>query len=258
MATKLLQDKIALISGGASGIGAATAKKFIAEGAKVAIADIDEKEGEKLAQSLGLNAAFFRLDVVSEISWQETIKLVQDHFGTLTTIVNSAGISVPSTIEELSFESFKNTIDINLNGVFLGCKYGLAAIKGQKGAAIVNVGSTLGARAGSKFPAYSASKGAVHQLSKSVAMHCAEQSYDVRINSVLPGAIHTAMVEKYIEAGKEKGASREDILNAFANAHPMKRLGRPEEVANAIAFLASDQSTFTTGAELPVDGGILI
>ena len=243
MATKLLQDKIALISGGASGIGAATAKKFIAEGAKVAIADIDEKEGEKLAQSHGLNAAFFRLDVVSEISWQETIKLVQDHFGTLTTIVNSAGISVPSTIEELSFESFKNTIDINLNGVFLGCKYGLAAIKGQKGAAIVNVGSTLGARAGSKFPAYSASKGAIVGMTLPIARDLATSG--IRCNTIAPGLIHTPLFEALPEPVYESLSLQP--LNP-------RRLGKADEVAKVAQFIV--ENDYVNGETIRVDGGI--
>ena len=258
MSANLLAGKIALVSGGASGIGAATAHRFIEEGAKVCIADINTEKGQALATSLGKNAEFVELDVTQETSWKTAITSAQKHFGALTTIINSAGISVPSAIEDLSFESFQNTIDINLNGVFLGCKHGLAAIKAQKGAAIVNVGSTLGARGGSLFTAYCASKGAVRMLSKSIALHCSEKNYDVRVNCILPGAIHTPMVEKYISAGEAQGASREEILDGFADAHPMKRLGRADEAASAITFLASDQSTFTTGAELPVDGGALI
>lgn len=252
-----LAGKIALISGGASGIGAASARKFVAEGAKVAIADIQDEKGRALAEELGDAAAFVHLDVTSEADWGEAVQAATKRFGTLTTIVNSAGISVPATIEDETLEGFRRTLAINLEGTFLGCKHGVAALKGAKNAAIVNVGSTLGAKAGSIFTAYSSSKGGVHMLTKAVALHCAEQGYDIRVNAMLPGAIHTEMVEGYIAAGLAAGATREAVIEGFASVHPMKRLGRPHEPADAIAFLASDEASFISGALLPVDGAYL-
>ncbi len=136
-------------------------------------------------------------------------------------------------------------------------KYGVAALKDKKGAAIVNVASTLGVKAGAIFTAYSASKGGVRMLTRTVALHCAEQGYDIRVNAILPGAIHTEMVEGYIAAGLAQGATREAVIAGFASAHPMKRLGKPNEPADAITFLASDHSSYITGADLPVDGGYL-
>ncbi|MCG8442393.1 MAG: SDR family oxidoreductase [Caulobacterales bacterium] len=258
MAGGRLKGKSALITGGASGIGAASAARFVEEGAKVALTDIDVDKGAALARSLGEAAAFIALDVTDEASWRAAVPAAEAALGPLTTIVNSAGVSVPATIEDVSFEAFKALIDINLNGVFLGCKYGLNAIKAQSGAAIVNVGSTLGVRGSSLFPAYCASKGGVRMLSKSVAAHCAEQGYGVRVNCVLPGAIHTEMVDRYIANGVAAGTTREAVIDGFASVHPMKRLGRPQEPADAIVYLASDESSFTTGADLPVDGGFLL
>lgn len=252
-----LSGKTALISGAASGIGAATAKKFVAEGARVAICDIQEEKGAALARGLGAAAAFIRLDVTSEASWNEAFQEAERKFGQLTTVVNSAGISIPATIENETLEGFRRTLAINLEGTFLGCKFGVAALKKAKGAAIVNVASTLGARSGAIFPAYSASKGGVRLLTRAVALHCAEQAYNIRVNAILPGAIHTEMVEGYIAAGIAQGSTREAVIEGFASVHPMKRLGRPHEPADAIVFLASDEASFITGADLPVDGGYL-
>ncbi len=252
-----LNDKIALITGGASGIGAATARRFVEEGARVVICDLQAEKGEALAAELGEAASFVRLDVTSEDSWSQAMPTALSCFGRLTTVVNCAGVSIPANIEDETLEGFHRTMAINVDGVFLGCKHGVAALKGGRGGSIVNLGSTLGVRAGAIFPAYSASKGAVRLLTRSVALHCAEQGYDIRVNAVLPGAIHTEMVEGYVAAGVAAGGTREAVVEGFASVHPMKRLGRPNEPAEAIVFLASDESSFTTGADLPVDGGFL-
>lgn len=252
-----LNGKVALITGGASGIGAATAKRFVELGARVILADSNGSKAAALAESLGPKARAQVLDVTDEASWVNAIAASQDAFGPLTTVINSAGVSVPAHIEAETLEAFRRTLAINLDGVFLGCKYGVEALKGGVGGAIVNVASTLGVRGGAIFPSYGASKGGVRTLTRSVAMHCAEQGYDIRVNAILPGAIHTEMVEGYVAAGIAAGATRESVIAGFASVHPMKRLGRPDEPANAIVFLASDESSFTTGAELPVDGGYL-
>jgi 3(or 17)beta-hydroxysteroid dehydrogenase len=252
-----LKGKTALITGAASGIGAASARRFVEEGAQVLLCDLQEEKGRGLAESLGSGAAFARLDVTSEADWIAAVAAAQARFGALTTLVNSAGISVPASIEEETLEGFRRTLAINLEGTFLGCKHGVAALKAGAGGAIVNVGSTLGVRAGSIFTAYSSSKGGVRMLTRAVALHCAEKGYDIRVNSILPGAIHTEMVDGYIAAGVAAGSTREAVIEGFASVHPIKRLGRPNEPADAIVFLASDAASFTTGAELPVDGGYL-
>jgi 3(or 17)beta-hydroxysteroid dehydrogenase len=252
-----LAGKIGLISGGASGIGAAAVRKFVNEGARVVIGDVQDDKGKALAAKIGEAALFVRLDVTSEKSWKDAIEAATKRFGALTTVVNSAGISVPANIEEETLAGFRRTLAINLEGTFLGCKFGVEALKGKKGAAIVNVGSTLGVKAGAIFPAYSSSKGGVRLLTRAVALHCAEQGYDIRVNAILPGAIHTEMVEGYVNAGVAAGGTREAVLEGFASVHPMKRLGRPNEPADAIAFLASDEASYITGVDLPVDGGYL-
>ncbi len=252
-----LTGKVALISGGASGLGAASARRFVEEGAKVAVADVNAAKGEALVDTLGDQAMFVPLDVRSEADWAKAVEAAQARFGALTTVVNSAGVSRPATIEQETLEGFHETLAINLDGAFLGCKYAVAALKGGRGGSIVNFGSTLGVRAGSIFVAYAASKGGVRLLTRAVALHCAEAGYDIRCNAILPGAIHTEMVEGYIAAGEARGATREQVIDGFASVHPMKRLGRPREAADAAVFLASDESSFTTGADLPVDGGFL-
>ena len=249
--------KVVLISGGASGIGAAAARAFVAEGAKVAIGDIQDDKGKDLARSLGDSAIFTRLDVTSEASWRDVFTQIFERLGAPTTVVNSAGVSIPADIEAETLEGFRRTMAINLDGVFLGCKFGVEALKTGKGGAIVNLASTLGARGGAIFPAYCASKGGVRQLTRSAALHCAAQGYDIRVNAVLPGAIHTEMVEGYIAAGETAGATREQVVEGFAQHHPLKRLGRPEEAAAAILYLASDAAACVTGIDLPVDGGYL-
>ncbi len=252
-----LAGKTALITGGASGIGAATARLFVAEGARVALCDIQEQKGATLARELGEAAFYVPLDVTSESSWRAAVVAAVGKFGAITTVINSAGISVPANIEQETLEGFRRTIAINLEGTFLGCKFGVEALKHGKGGAIVNLASTLSVKAGAIFPAYSSSKAGVRLLTRAVALHCAEQGYDIRVNAVLPGAIHTEMVEGYVSAGIAAGSTREAVIGGFASVHPMKRLGRPQEPAAAIAFLASDEASFITGVDLPVDGGYL-
>lgn len=256
MGSGRLRGKLAVITGGASGIGAATARRFVDEGAQVALGDVQLDKLESFANELGDAAIWRKLDVREPEDWDAIMAAAAD-MGQVTTVVNSAGVSIPGSVEDIDLEAFRLTTGINLDGVFLGCKYGVAALKDGQGGAIVNVASTLGVKSGSIFPAYSASKGGVRLLSQSVALHCAEQGYDIRVNSILPGAIHTEMVDGYIAAGEQAGQTREDVISGFADVHPMKRLGRPNEPANAIVFLASDESTYTTGADLPVDGGFL-
>ena len=257
MSSARLAGKIALISGGASGIGAATAEQFIAQGARVVLGDLQIEKADAVAKRLGAGAVATRLDVRDPKAWDAAVALAQDRFGALTTVINSAGVSIPASIEDASLDHFRETIAINLDGTFLGCKAGVAALKGGKGGAIVNVSSTLGVRGGAIFTAYCASKGGVRMLSKAVAMHCADKGYDIRVNTIFPGAIHTEMVEGYVTAGVAAGATREQVIEGFASAHPMKRLGRPREAADAIVFLASDEAGFTTGGEIAVDGGFL-
>lgn len=247
----LLDDKVAFITGGASGIGAETGRRMVAEGARVALADLQEERGAKVAAELGEAALFLPHDVTSEESWQRVIPAAEAHFGRLEVVVNCAGISVPAPIDEASYEHWRQTMAVNADGTFLGCKYGVEALRRAGGGAIVNFSSMLGLRGGSPFAAYSASKGAVRLLTKSVALRCAEQGWNIRCNSVHPGAIDTPMLEPYVAVAP----SREEGLAAIGSSHPLGRVGTAEEVANVVVFLASDRASFITGAEIPVDGG---
>ena len=252
-----LSGKKAIISGGASGIGAATARHFINEGAQVVIGDINVEKGQAFAAQYGDELSFVELDVTSAQSWDDAIDLAQKHMGGLTSVINSAGVSIPIPIEDLSLEDFRHTMAINLDGTFLGTKAGIKALKAVEGSSIVNVASTLGHRGGSFEPAYCASKAGVLNLTRACALHCSENKYKVRINTISPGAIHTEMVEGYINAAVAAGGTAEDVVGGFAERHPMKRLGTPDEAAHTIVFLASDESAYSTGIDIPVDGGYL-
>ena len=252
-----LSGKKAIISGGASGIGAATARHFINEGAQVVIGDINVEKGQAFAAQYGDELSFVELDVTSAQSWDDAIDRAQKHMDGLTSVINSAGVSIPIPIEDLSLEGFRHTMAINLDGTFLGTKAGIKALKAVEGSSIVNVASTLGHRGGSFVPAYCASKAGVLNLTRACALHCSENKYKVRINTISPGAIHTEMVEGYINAAVAAGGTAEDVVSGFAELHPMKRLGTPDEAAHAIVFLASDESAYSTGIDIPVDGGYL-
>jgi 3(or 17)beta-hydroxysteroid dehydrogenase len=194
---------------------------------------------------------FIKLDVSKEEDWDLGLVEIENAFGPLDILVNAAGISVPAAIDEASLDHWKQTMAVNADGVFLGCRAGVASMRRGDGGSIINISSTLGIRGGAPFPAYSASKGAVRMLTKSVAIRCAEQGWNIRCNSVHPGAIETPMVEPYLQIAP----TREKGLAMLASAHPMGRVGQPEEVANVIVFLASDEASFVTGTEIPVDGG---
>ena len=252
-----LAGKAALITGGASGIGRRTAERMVGEGARVAIADIDTEAGEAAAAEIGGGVAFAALDVTDEAGWREAIAAVLARFGRLDALVNSAGIGTMGTVEETSFADWKRVMAVNADGVFLGCKYGVEAIKRTSrepgaGGSIVNISSVSGLIGGHNLAAYNASKGAVRLLTKSVALHCARQGYDIRCNSVHPTFIDTPMVRAMYERAPEPGAIKAKLERQV----PLRRLGEPDDIAWGIVYLASEESKFMTGAEFVVDGGI--
>lgn len=247
-----LQDKVVLLSGGASGIGAASAQLVVREGGKAVIADRDEAKGRAQAEALGAAALFVPIDVTREADWQRAVAAGVEKFGALHGLLNAAGMGVRNSIEDCSLADYRRVNDVNALGTFLGCKAAIAAMKRSGGGSIVNVSSVLGLRGASQAMAYCASKGAVRTLTKSVALHCAQMKYNIRCNSVHPGYIDTPMIAPRLAQPVGNMSGRQWL----EDLHPLGRLGRPEEVANMILFLLSDESSFSTGSEFICDGGL--
>jgi NAD(P)-dependent dehydrogenase (short-subunit alcohol dehydrogenase family) len=252
-----LENKVVLVSGGASGIGAATTRLVVREGGKAVLADRDEARGRALAAELGAAAQFIALDVTDEAAWRKAVAATVEKFGGLHGLLNAAGVGVRNSIEDCTLEEYRRVNDINSLGTFLGCKAAIPAMKQSAmthvgGGSIVNISSVLGLRGAPWAMAYSASKGAVRTLTKNVALHCAQMKYDIRCNSVHPGYIDTPMIAPRL-ADKVGNMSGRQWLEEL---HPLGRLGRAEEVANMILFLLSDESTFSTGSEFVCDGGL--
>jgi NAD(P)-dependent dehydrogenase (short-subunit alcohol dehydrogenase family) len=243
-----LGGKVALISGGASGMGQSEAVVFAKEGAKVVVADVLEAEGRKVAEGLGGMGRFVRLDVTSETGWQEAIAFTLAQFGKLDVLVNNAGISGSFDSDTLSTSAWDRLMDVNAKGVFLGMKYAIPVMEKAGGGAIVNISSVSGF-VGQKgiHMAYNASKGAVRLMTKSAAVQYARSG--IRVNSVHPGVLPAMRSSK----ATADPAFREKMLAGV----PMRREGRVEEVAYAVLFLASDEASYITGTELVVDGGWL-
>ncbi len=247
-----LENRVVLLSGGASGIGAATARLVVREGGRAVLADRDETKGRALAAELGAAAIFVPLDVAQEPSWQAAVAETVARFGALHGLLNAAGIGVRNDIEDCTLEEYRRVNDINALGTFLGCKLAIPAIKASGGGSIVNISSVLGLRGAAYALAYSASKGAVRTLTKNVALHCAQMKYNIRCNSVHPGYIDTPMIAPRLEQNVQNMTGRQFL----EELHPLGRLGRADEVANMILFLLSDESTFSTGSEFVCDGGL--
>jgi NAD(P)-dependent dehydrogenase (short-subunit alcohol dehydrogenase family) len=246
-----VEGKVALVTGGASGLGRATAIMLAKEGAKVAVTDINEAGGKAVAAEIGDAAAFFRHDVTNEGEWQLVLAATVKAFGKLNILVNSAGIGMSKTVEELTLEEWRRVHSIDLDSVFLGCKYAVSIIAKSGGGSIVNISSIAGIIAGHNMAAYNSAKAGVRLLSKSVALHCARKGYNIRCNSVHPTFIDTPILDRY----KER-FGKEEALAKLARQVPIGRVGEPNDVAYGILYLASDESKFMTGAELVLDGGI--
>ncbi len=245
-----LEGKIAIVTGAASGIGRAIANRFVLEGAKVVIADIQEEAGEALANELK-DSLFLKVDVSAPAEVEAMVKTTVAHYSKLDLMVNNAGIAgEQAPTAESSIENWRKVIAVNLDGVNFGMKYGLAAIlKGGNGGVVLNMASIVGMVAFGNFPAYSAAKAGVIQLSKAAAIEYAP--YQIRVNAICPTSINTPLVEKVIAESNEPDTFRQ----AMQNMNPIPGMPTPEDVANAALFLASDEAKFITGVALPVDGG---
>lgn len=257
---KRLEGKIALVTGAARGIGESIARSFVENGASVYVTDIKDSLGESVAASLGDKAAYARLDVREERNWQNVTEQILAERGTLHIVVNNAGITgfedgfVPHDPEHAALADWHSVHRTNLDGVFLGCKYAIKAMRrsGCRGS-IVNISSRSGLVGMPGSAAYASSKSAVRNHTKTVALYCAEQGLNIRCNSVHPAAILTPMWESLLGTGEEKEAR----MREFVSDCPLRRFGKPEEVAAVVVMLASDEVGYMTGAELNIDGGIL-
>jgi NAD(P)-dependent dehydrogenase (short-subunit alcohol dehydrogenase family) len=254
-----VESRVALVTGAARGIGLAVAELLAREGARVVVTDVRDDEGAAAVARIGGGAVYRHLDVRREEEWAAAMEWVLMELGRLDVLVNNAGITgfeddpSPHDPEHASLESWRAVHATNLDGVFLGCKHAIGAMRRQGRGSIVNVGSRSGLVGIPGAAAYASSKAAVRNHTRTVALYCAGEGLDVRCNAVLPAAILTPMWEPMLGDGPD----REERMRALTRDTPLGRFGTPEEVAQAVLYLASDESGYTTGAEIVLDGGLL-
>lgn len=254
-----VDGKTAIVTGGGSGIGAATSRLLARAGARVVVTDIDPKSAGEVASEIiedGGDALPLHHDATNEQQWDQVIDKTLAEYGKLDILVNNAGVSGAGTgtLEDQSFEDWRKVMNINLDAVYLGTRRAVIAMK-HHGGSIINISSVMGI-VGGAGPAYNASKGGVRLLTKSVAVHCGNLGYNIRVNSVHPGYIWTPMVANIVDAAPPEANMTEAGLKAMLiEKHPIGRLGEAEDIARGVLFLASDDSSFMTGSELVIDGG---
>jgi 3(or 17)beta-hydroxysteroid dehydrogenase len=256
--------KVAIVTGAASGIGAACARELAREGARVVLTDVADAEAEAVAAQItarGGHAIALRHDVTAEHDWQAVIATTIDKFGQLDVLVNNAGIASRSSLLDTTLDDWRAVMRVNLDGVFLGTRAAIGAMQRTERppehlGSVVNMSSILGLVGSAGVAAYSASKGAVRLFTKSVALECAERGWRVRVNSAHPGYIATPLLETALARRAAAEGSDAAILRAqLVERHPLGRLGTAEDIANGVVYLASDESAFVTGCELVIDGG---
>ncbi|TPK72876.1 glucose 1-dehydrogenase [Mesorhizobium sp. B2-4-12] len=254
--TGRVADKVALVTGAGLGLGRASALLLAAEGATLAVSDIDEALAADTAMRIekaGGQALALRHDVSKPEDWPSVMAAIEGRFGRLDVLVNNAGIAIAKNIEDTTLAEWRRTMAINLDGVFLGCQEGIKLMKRSGGGSIVNLSSIDGIIGEAELAAYCASKGGVRTLTKAVAVHCAEKRYGIRCNSIHPGYIWTPQTENYL---RDLGTLDQEKAKALSR-HPIGFLGEPDDIAYMVLYLASDESKFVTGSEMVVDGGYL-
>ncbi len=250
-----VDGKMAFVTGGAQGLGRASALMLAKEGARVTVADINAKGAAAVADEInGLypgRAFSVALDVTSETQWKEALAAADKAMGGINVLFNNAGIGGGTTVEDTDFETWKRVQAVDVDSVFLGCKYAIPYMIPHAPGSIINTSSIAGLIAGHNMAAYNAAKAGVWLLSKSVALHCAKRGYRIRSNTIHPTFIDTPILD-----GMARGMSREDLVKKLARQVPLGMVGDPDDVAYAVVYLASDESKFMTGAEIKLDGGI--
>ena len=245
--------RMALVTGAASGIGKGIAEKLYADGYAVILADIQDDAGEAIAAALGERASYYHLDVTDEAQWDSLLSEVSSKHS-LELVVNNAGIGAMASIEETDLAMWQSIFSVNSTGVYLGCRKAIEYLNRERDCSIINIASALGKKALSGTCAYSATKAAVISLTESTALHCGEQGYRIRCNALLPGFIETPLLLDTIAASDDPAA----LQDYFEGLHPVGRIGKIKEVADAAAYLASDAASFITGIAMPVDGGMTL
>ena len=244
-----LKNKVGLITGAAQGLGKEMAKIMISQGATIVITDINEKSLVETAEEL--SCKHMVMDVTKEDQWKNVISNIEKDIGSLNILVNNAGIGGGGDVESTDLESWHLVHSVNLDSVFLGCKFSLPLMRKSGNGSIINISSMSGIVASHNMSAYNSSKAAVTHLSKSIALHCAKSTNLVRCNSIHPVFTRTAMVQSMIDAAPER-----NIEEKLVQQIPLRKLAEPIDIANAALFLASDESSFITGTELVIDGGL--
>jgi len=266
-----LVGKVALVTGGARGLGAAAVEALAREGCAVVVTDVREDEAQAVSDRIagdGGDACYLRHDVTSEADWEAAMKQAEDTFGALHILVNNAGVAPAGEyMENLDFEDYRRVMAIDLDSVFLGCKHGIRTIKKyatkeSADGAIINISSIMGLVGFPRNADYNAAKGGVRIMTKVAALECAELGYGIRVNSIHPGFIDTALVRDAVEEGTKRPdavfQSANEMIDMLVMAHPLGKLGDPRDIGDAVVFLASNRSGFMTGSELVVDGGYTI
>jgi len=256
-----LDGKIALITGGARGLGAEGAKAMAREGARVMIGDLLDDLGKKTVAEIndaGGKAAYTHHDATDEHGWQQIVKRTVEQFGGLNVLVNNAGIEIVKTIEDTTLADLQRISAINEHGVFMGIKYAIEPMKAAGGGSIINLSSVAGMQGFVGLTAYCMTKGGVRLLTKAAAVELARMKTGIRVNSIHPGVISTVMAQRLFEGYALNGLveSVDNAVAKFVERHPIGRLGMPADIANAIIFLASEESAFITGTEIVIDGGL--
>ncbi len=255
-----LKGRIALVTGGASGIGAACAARLAGEGASVLVTDVQDEMGQKTVANIvadGGIASYLHHDVTSESEWEAAIAHVKATYGGLNVLVNNAGIGIGGSIVDMTLSEWQRQQAINLDGVFMGVKHSIPVMRDtDDGGSIINISSVAGIKGAAMLSAYNATKGGVRIFSKGVALECAQNRWPIRVNSVHPGIIATPIWDKINPELQEAGMNTFDLDDMAESAVPTGQLGYPIDIANGVLFLASDESRYMTGTELVIDGGL--